>query len=272
MLSLQKHHITDLYVWVDELLPKESNPLGGRPSILSDSELVTILLWNTIMVKQKTIRDIYKFINDYHKEEFPRLPTYSSFVKHCNRTIPLLLWLLERLLKTREQVRFMDSTMVEVCKLVRANSHKVAKNIAKFGKNHQGWHYGFKLHASISHKGQLCGLALTPADVYDAQMMPKILNKNTKIAVGDSHYGAKVMRKRIFEEYGTIIVAPPHFTQRKKVLTWWQDMLLKMRPKIESVFGYLKERLNLVSSFPRSVKGYLFHYLRILLSYQVMVV
>ena len=92
------------------------------------------------------------------------------------------------------------------------------------------------------------------------------------LPVGDSHYGARVMGRRIFETFGTIIVAPPHFTQKRKILTWWQDLLLKARPKIESVFGYLKERLSLVSSFPRSVKGYLFHYLRILLSYQVMVV
>lgn len=272
MSYLQKHHITDLYVLVDELLPKESNPLGGRPTILNDSELITILLWNTIIVKQKTIRDIYNFIDDYHREEFPKLPTYSAFVRHCNRAIPLLLFLLRQTLKEQEKVRFMDSTMLEVCKLVRTDSHKVAKNIAKFGKNHQGWHYGFKLHASINKDGQFCGLALTPADVYDAQMMPKILNKNTKIAVGDSHYGARVMGRRIFEEYGTIIVAPPHFTQKKKIITWWQDMLLKMRPRIESVFGYLKERLSLVSSFPRSVKGYLFHYLRILLGYQVMTI
>jgi len=271
MLSLQKHHITDLYVWVDDLLPKELKPLGGRPAILSDSELVTILLWNTIMVKQKTIRDIYKFINDYHKKEFSKLPTYSTFVRHCNRVIPLLLWLLEQTLKEQEKLRFMNSTMVEVCKLVRADNHKVAKNVAKLGKNHQGWHYGFKFHASINSKGQFCGIALTPANVYDAQMMPKILNENAEIAVGDSHYGARVMGRRIFETFGTIIVAPPHFTQKRKILTWWQDLLLKARPKIESVFGYLKERLSLVSSFPRSVKGYLFHYLRILLSYQVMV-
>jgi len=272
MSSLQKHHITDLYVWVDNILPKESKPLGGRPTILRNSELITILLWNTIMIKQKTIRDIYQFINDYHKEEFPKLPKYNTFVAHCNRVSPLLLWLLEQLLIKQEKIRFMDSTMIEVCKLVRANSHKVAKNIARFGKNHQGWHYGFKLHASVSSKGQLCGVGFTPADVYDAQMMSEILNEKTKIAVGDSHYGARVMREKIFKTYGTIIVAPPHFTQKKKLLSWWQDMLLKARPKIESVFGYLKERLNLVSSFPRSVKGYLFHYLRILLSYQVMVV
>ena len=77
--------------------------------------------------------------------------------------------------------------------------------------------------------------------MYDAQMIPKILNEYTNIAVGDSHYGASVMREKIWKEYGTIIVAPPHYKQKKKVLTWWQDLLLKARPKVEAVFDYLKE-------------------------------
>jgi hypothetical protein len=271
MLSLQKHHITDLYVWVDEMLPKVSKPLGGRPPVLSDSEVITMLIWHTIVTKSKTFKDIYDWVDIYHSEEFPRLPSYQAFVDSCHRQAPLMLSLIEYLLVSDEPMRFMDSTMIEVCKLIRADSHKVAKKLAKFGKNHQGWHFGFKLHASINIKNQLSGLALTPADVYDAQMMPRILNEKTKIAVGDSHYGAKIMGRKIFENYGTIIVAPPHYTQKKKVVTWWQNLLLKMRPKIESVFGYLKERLNLVSSFPRSINGYLIHYLRILLSYQVMV-
>jgi hypothetical protein len=50
----------------------------------------------------------------------------------------------------------MDSTMLEVCKLVRASRHRVALGIAAFGKNHQSWHYGFKLHAAINPQGQLC--------------------------------------------------------------------------------------------------------------------
>ena len=272
MLSLQKHHITDLYVWVDDNLPVIPKPLGGRPALLSNSELITILLWNMLSsTKQKTLKDIYKWTRMYHKDDFPKLPKYSAFIDHCHRVMHQLIYLLETLLYSKSPIRFMDSTMIEVCKLVRADSHKVAKNIARFGKNHQGWHYGFKLHTSIDNKGRLCGIAFTPANIYDAQMMPKILNKYAKIAVGDSHYGASVMRERIWKDYGTIIVAPPHFKQKKKLITWWQDVLLKLRPKIESVFDYLKEHLHLVTSFPRSIKGYLFHYLRILLGYQIMV-
>lgn len=271
MLSLQAHHIISLYVWIDDNMQEVSKPLGGRPTLLSNSELVTILIWNALAVKQKTLKDIHKWIRLYHKDDFPKFPKYSAFVDHCHRVIPQLVFFLEHLLAKRTEVRFMDSTMIPVCKLVRANSHKAAKAIARLGKNHQGWHYGLKLHASTDYQGRLCGLALTPANMHDAQQIPYLTNKYTKIAVGDGGYTARVMRERIWEEYGTMIISPPHPKQKTKIMTSWQRLLLKMRPKIESVFDYLKEHLNLVTSFPRSIKGYLFHYLRILLGYQIMV-
>ena len=270
MLSLQSHHIINLFVMVDDIVSVVPESSVGRPSLLSNSELITILLWNTVVVKQKTLKDVHKWIKMYHQKDFPRLPKYSAFVDHCHRVTPLMLWTLEQQLASDAPVVFVDSTMIPVCKRCRANSHKVAKNIAKFGKNHQGWHYGFKLHASVDLKGRLCNLALTGANIYDAQALPSLVNHYTKIAVGDGGYTASVMRKKIFEKYGTLIVAPPHYTQKKKLITWWQDLLLKARPKIESVFDYLKEHLHLVTSFPRSIKGYLFHYVRILLGYQIM--
>lgn len=271
MLSLSSHHIIDLYVLVDDTIPKISRPRGGRPATLSESELITILLWNQLAVKQKTLKDVHRWLLLYHQNEFPHIPKYNAFLDHCHRIAPLLHHLLTQLLCTDSSLRFMDSTMIPVCKLARADNHRTALGMAQFGKNHQGWHYGFKLHASIDPKGRLRGIALTPANVYDAQMMPRILNDRTRITVGDSHYGASVMRQHIWETYGTIIIAPPHFKQKKKIMAGWQYLLLKMRPKIESVFDYLKEHLHLVSSFPRSVKGYLLHYLRILLGYQLLV-
>lgn len=108
----------------------------------------------------------------------------------------------------------------------------------------------------------------TGANVYDAQMLPKLVN-GQKIIVGDTLYGAGVMKKFIWSEYGTIIISPPFPKQNKKISTPWQNALLNIRSKIESVFDYLKNHLHLVSSFPRSVEGYLIHYLRILISYQI---
>jgi hypothetical protein len=44
----------------------------------------------------------------------------------------------------------------------------------------------------------------------------------------------------IWETYGTIIVAPPHYKQKRFFPTQWQFRLLALRPKIESVFDCLK--------------------------------
>jgi hypothetical protein len=269
MFSLQAHHIVDLYVWVDETLPQTQSSVGRKP-IISNSELVTILIWNTLLLKQKTLKDLYRFSCCHLASEFPKFPKYNAFLEHCHRVTPAMFSLLELLLHRETSIIFMDSTMIPVCRLKRADSHRVAKNLARFGKNHQGWHYGFKLHASISKDRILTALALTPANIHDAQVMPALVNRYTKIGVGDSHYGARVMGRYLFEKYGTVFVAPPHFTQKKKIATPFQNQLLSDRSKIESVFDILKEHLHLVSSFPRSVFGYLVHYIRILLGYQVM--
>lgn len=268
MLFLQSHHIVDLYCWVDQHI---ETPLytTGRPALLSRSEIITILIWNTLVLRQKTLKDIHTFICTYHQADF-QLPKYSAFVAHCHRALPGMLSLLGELLSHTEAVRLMDATMLPVCKLHRADEYKVAKSLTAFGKNWQGWHYGFKLHASMSLDGRLCGIALTGANIYDAQAMVKILNEHCDIAVGDTLYGAKVMGKIIRERYGTVIIAPPWPSQKKKIATPWQIDLLNQRSKIESVFDILKEHLHLVSSFPRSVTGYVVHYVRILLSYQIM--
>lgn len=268
-LSLQPHHIVDLYVWVDDGLPVIPKPKGGHPLTLRDSEVITILIWNALILRQKTIKDLHRSIEHCYQSEFPLMPGYEGFLKHAHRVTPLVLLLLQHLLHQTAPVRLMDSTMIPVCRNHRADSYRVAREITGWGKNWQGFHYGFKLHVSVDPEGKLCGVALTPADVYDGHMMPKILNQYAEVAVGDGTYNGSIMRKKVFELYGTIVVAPPHPSQKKWLLAPWQEAMLNMRAKVETVFDYLKEHLNLVSSFPRSAKGYLMHYARILLAYQV---
>lgn len=270
MPFLQAHHIVDLYCWVDSIVDVPVAKKAGRPPALSESEVVTALIWGTIALKHKTLKDVYDAVERYHRPDFPKLPHYSTFVAEAHRASALMFEMLSALLSTTEATRIMDATMLPVCKPHRADDHKVAKNIAKFGKNWQGWHYGFKLHASVGMNGALCGLALTPANVHDAQAMPALLNKHARVAVGDTLYGASVMGRKIWETYGTVIVAPPHPKQQKKIASLWQIDLLNARSKIESVFDYLKEHLYLVSSFPRSVMGYVVHYVRVLLGYQIL--
>lgn len=270
MRAVQKQHIVDVFVWVDDNLPKPvNNRLGGRPSALSNSELLTILIWDGLCEPHKNLSSVYDWISREYGDCFPHMPTYQNFVAHVHRLLPKMVWLLQSLLATTAPLRFADSTMLPVCKYIRAERHKVAKGVAAFGKNWQGWHYGFKLHASSDHHGRLAALVFTAASEHDNQVEEQLANAHTKILVGDSHYGGSVQRKRLWKRFQCLVVAPPHYKQRKQMATAWQMLLLHMRPKIEATFGKLKEQRYLVTSFPRSVEGYFTHYIRVLLGYQM---
>jgi hypothetical protein len=267
MRALQKHHIVDIFVLVDDSLPKQVKP--GAKSVLTDSELLTILIWDGLTEPHKNLSGVYRWVEREYGDYFPRLPKYQNFVAHVHRLLPQMVWFLSSLLVSNAPLRFADSTMLPVCKLIRADRHKVAKGVAEFGKNWQGWHYGFKLHAAIDHNNRLASLVFTPANEHDNQVMERLVNNSTRVLVGDSHYGGNVMRKRLWKKHKTVVIAPPHHTQRKKIATAWQMKLLQMRPKVEATFGVLKEHCFLVTSFPRSVQGYFVHYVRTLLGYQM---
>ncbi len=270
MHVLQKHHIVDLYVWVDDTLPKPlPTPKGGRPPALTSSETITILLFCSLTAPQRLLKGVWRWAQTNHADDF-RLPCYSKFVEHCHAALPDMLWLIEQTLVSDTPLRFIDSTMLPVCRIVRANRHKVARSVATFGKNHQGWHYGFKLHAACNPTGRLAAITFTPASVSDSQQIPYLVNDATAIAVGDGGYTASVMRRKIWREHGCFVLSPPHPSQKKQLSAPWQRLLLQARPKIETVFDYLKEHLLLVTSFPRSVNGYAVHYLRTILAYQLM--
>jgi IS5 family transposase len=177
--------------------------------------------------------------------------------------------MLDLLLEKTAPVRLLDSSMLHVCKLVRSSRHHVAKGIAAFGKNWQGWHFGFKLHVAVSPQGRLCAVHFTPANEHDAQQIPYLVNDETVVAVGDTTYGASVMRRKMWQKHRVYILAPPHPKQTKKLLADWQRLLLRKRAKIECTFDFLKEHLLLETSFPRSVNGYAVHHVRVLLSYQL---
>lgn len=143
MRVLHVHHILPLYVWVDDALAslsqteKETKKRGGRPATLRDSEVVTILAFNLMTVQQQTLRQVYDWTHQYHQSDFPKLPTYQNFVAHCHRVLPLLNRLHSNLLENEAQLRFMDATMLEVCKLVRRRWHRVARGVAHTGHNWQ---------------------------------------------------------------------------------------------------------------------------------------
>jgi hypothetical protein len=270
MRLLRSHHITNLVAVVDSFLPRAGvSPHGGRPVKLHQNEVIALLVFSSLAAPQRTLTGIYYYAQVHYYRKF-NLPAYSSWMRKCHQALPGMLFVLDQLLVKDAPLRFIDSTMLPVCKLIRSDRHKVAKGFAAYGKNWQGWHYGFKLHAACNLRGQLAAIHFTPANESDSQQIPWLVNDATRVAVGDGGYTASVMSRKMWREHRAYILSPPHPKQKKKLLAQWQLLMLQARPKIECTFDYLKEHLCLVSSFPRSVQGYALHYTRVLLSYQLM--
>lgn len=266
MGALQRDNIVDVFTWIDDTVAQPHR--RGQQPVLKDSELLTILIWDGLTEPHKQLKELYDWIRRDYRDCFPKLPAYQNFVAHCHRLLPTLGWLLQATLSTAAPLRFADSTMLEVCRLVRADRHKVARAVAAFGKNHQGWHYGFKLHASVDSQGHFCALYFTPANEADVLQLRHLVDKATRVVVADAGYTAQVTHRHIWRDFRCAVISPPRPRQRW-IVTGWHQLLLSLRPKIEAVFGTLKERAYFVTSFPRSVEGYFVHYLRVLLGYQL---
>ena len=266
MKTVSKDNIINLFVFLDDTLAKEAKT-GRRPA-LGDNEVLTILIWAGLTESPRTLRAVYNWIVREYAGYF-RLPAYKNFVLACHRILPLMAEVLSGLLATKSPLRFADSTMIAVCRNIRSDRHRVAKDVAKWGKNWQGWHYGFKLHIAIDHQNRLCAAVITGANEHDNQVMGQLVNEHTRVLVGDTHYGGSVQRRKLWQKYGIVIVAPAQIKQKKGLYSQLQLKLLRMRPKVEAVFGLLKQKFSLVSSYPRSVNGYFVHYLRVLLGYQM---
>lgn len=102
-LALESHNIVDLFVIIDDSLPGPARPQGGRPKLVRDSEIITLLIWNCLSnIRQRTLKDIFKWTLMYHRRDVPKLGTYGAFVAPCNRLVPRLTELLGQLLVPAE--------------------------------------------------------------------------------------------------------------------------------------------------------------------------
>ena len=126
-----------------------------------------------------------------------------------------------------------------------------------------------ELHPAVDARLRLTSLTFSDASAHDSQHMSKLVCHETEVLVGDSHYGVSHWRQKLRRKYGVRVVAPPHYKQKRGLMTIEDNRLLRARSKIEAVFGLLKGKHSLVTSYPRSVRGYLVHCLRSLLGYQL---
>jgi len=227
-----------------------------REKCLCLSEIMTIAVLFHVS-GSRTFKQFYLlWVKGSLARFFPGCPSYGWFIRMlASATIPLMI-LSRVLLRHSEGVAFVDSTILTVCHIKRASSHKVFKKAAAKGKTSTGWFFGFKLHVVINHKGELVAYQLTPGNVDDRRPVSQLTAGLTGKIFGDRGYISSALMEELFER-GLHLITRIRSNMKNRLMAMMDRILLQKRGVIESVFNILKNGCQIEHHRHRSRENFL---------------
>jgi len=244
----------------EEVNLKKGSGAIGRPRKLEDKEVITLAVYQ----HQQGIPTKKQIYNDF------RPPcTYKTFNESVNRLLPQILRIFLTLIalnrKNAHAIKYTDSTDIPVCLNKNAKYHKTMHGLAQWGRGSKGFYFGLKLHVTTDFEGRLLALTFTPANTDDRAVFMKLNDRLKGLFVADAGYISKELSKKFYQEGERLLMAKPK-ANMKKLATLWQHLLYNTRARVETLFNNTKKFRGLISSFPRSIDGYLCNFLGALLA------
>lgn len=238
----------------DKLLPapNTNHHHRGPTCCLSDSEIMTIL----IFFQSSGWRNFKHFYNNflfvYWKKEFPNLLSYNRFIEIMSRvTFHLILFAQIRSGK-RTGFYFIDSTCLPVCHLKRSTRHKTFAEIANYGRTSVSWFFGLKLHIVINDRGELIAFKITRGNDNDAKASESMLQFLKGLIFGDKGYISKQLFSKLLEK-GLKLITRTRKNMKPIDYTSLEKQLLNQRGIIETVINHFKHHYHIWHTRHRSV-------------------
>lgn len=255
-----KQKVTFFY---DKLKLVKYEKTKGRKLSIPIIDILTLALY-----KQASTRQTKKSLwNDFKKELGC---SYKTLVVNLNRFFLLALVILLQILRLNRKgarlIKHTDSTDMPVCLNKNAGYHKTMAAIASWGHSGKGLYYGLRLHLTSDLLRKILSFSFTSANGSERTQFLK-LNKDLEgIFVADAGYTSKELEEEFYIENKRILFAKPR-KNMKKLMTEFQSRLYNTRMTIELNFRNLKMLYGLITSFPRSIDGYIGNYIYSILAY-----
>ena len=240
----------------------------GRKSILTVSEVATILVMFQ-QVKWRTFKDYYReFVCVYWRSYFAKLPSYNRFIELMEQAIlPLSLFILANH-GDKTGVYYIDSTKLPVCHNLRAKRHQVFSNVAEKGRTGMGYFYGLKLHLVVNQRCEIMNFQLSKGNLHDSKPMVSLCENLSGYLFGDKGYISKDKKKTLLDK-GLEVITRVRKNMKKPKLTTEQKKLLNQRGIIETLFDHLKNSLTLWHTRHRSIVNAMTHLLSALTAWTI---
>lgn len=182
--------------------------------------------------------------------------------------IPFLAVLLSSMLSSGRGIFYVDSTSLAVCHPKRMSRNKTFKDIGKIGKSTKGWFFGLKLHIIIDDQGNLVSVKITPGNTDDRYFLQEMTKKIKGLLFGDKGYISKDLFSRLYEK-GVKLITNVKKGMKSTIMTAQEKLLLRKRPIVETVFDYLKNKMQLEHTRHRTFQNAFVHMISTLISYQL---
>ena len=163
---------------------------------------------------------------------------------------------------------FVDSTVVKACNNKRRHSNKVFQGLAKNSKSSMGCFYSFKLHVIINEKGEFIALKMTKGNVDDRVPVPELTKDLSGIIYADKGYIKQNLFINLYER-GLKMVHGIKKNMPNKLMDLKEKIMLRKRNLIETVFDYLKNKMNLEHTRHRTVINAFVHIISTLVAYSL---
>lgn len=203
------------------------------------SEVLTILLLFH-RSNYRTFKHFYlNHIKTALKYLFPNLVGYSRFVQLTSEAFFPMFCFIQEHQGSCEGILFIDSTVLTVCHVKRASSHRVFKDQAKWGKTTIGWFFGFKLHLVINHHAEIVAFRLTNGNIDDRKPIPEMTKGMKGKAFADRGYISEKLSNDLMKN-GIHLFTKVKKNMKNKLMALVDKLMLKKRAIIESVNNLLK--------------------------------
>lgn len=233
---------------------QEGKPVKTRCSQLSDSEMLTILIFYHYS-GSKCFRYYYQdWVQAQLSSYFPTLISYERFVARMPRLLPGLFLLLKWLCAQSQRTGYyvIDSKPLAVCDNHRISTNKVFGSKAARGKSSMGWFFGWKVHLVINQYGELINFMLTQANVADnnAHVLTHLLDNLKGQCFGDRGYLSSLFSQ--FYQNGLQIVTKLRRKMKNMLMPLGDKLKLRKRGLIESVNDLLTSIFDIEHTRHRS--------------------
>jgi Transposase DDE domain len=240
----------------------------GPQCCLSDSEIMTILIFFQSSSWRNFKHFYLQFLSVYWKKEFPILPSYNRFIEIMNRVICYLVLFSQMNSGKRTDIYYIDSTCLPVCHLKRSKRHKTFDEIAKYGRTSIGWFFGLKLHIVINQRGELIAFKITRGNVNDSKAGESILKFLQGIVFGDKGYISKKLFSILLEK-GLKLITRTRKNMKPIAYSPMEKQFLNQRGIVETVINHFKHHYHIWHTRHRSVINAITHLMAGIASYTI---